>query len=361
MDIDGALKELSKVLVERYGSKIKAIWTYGSYARGTMNSGSDIDILILLDDVSQKIGVAVQNDIFTFAQFIGNKIKKENKIKNEFHFQPPRTLTDWWDLLRSGEPWVYTGMHDAKILYDPSGFVEPIKRLLNEGRIYATKEKSIALLRRAKSRYESLHKKILIDVMSKILRVMVETSQAVLMYYGEPPLYDEMLLSKMKYLADKKLIKDKYFLYLEDIYKVNELIKSGDMGTLRIRDVERYINRGMEFIGGMEKLFEKLEIKKKKMIIRKSHEQMMKIAKAVLKSFGVKVKSERSIVKKLKELSKKGYITPLYIEFIKHIIDMRKKMNNVQVLSEKDIYNSRVYVKTLESLLEMAKYEKKRK
>jgi len=359
--VDKVLLKIANELIKKYDGLIKAIWTYGSYSRGDAKPSSDIDIMILIDDVTQKINIIKQNEIYLFSKFISEKMMSDNKIKNEIHLQPPKTLTDWWDLLRSGEPWVFTGMRDSKIIYDPSGFVEPIKRLLIRGSLHGTKEKGFALLKRAKNKYEKLRKKMMIDVMSKILNSMVETTQAVLIYYGEAPVYEDELVEKLRDLVKKKLIKETNVLYLEDIYRVNKLIENGDIRTIKVKDIERYISRGMKFIESMEKLFERLEIKKKKGIIKKSHDKMMKIAINVLKSFNIKAKNDKDVVRKLNSLVKKGYITPLYVEFIKHILDMKNEIDkgNMKFLSEKDIYNSRMYVKTLESLSEMIKNEKK--
>jgi len=46
------LLELKKALQKRYGSKLKSIMLFGSYARGEQKVGSDIDIAIILDDFS---------------------------------------------------------------------------------------------------------------------------------------------------------------------------------------------------------------------------------------------------------------------------------------------------------------------
>lgn len=44
------MKELKQGLVEIYGDKLKAVYLYGSYARGDYREGSDIDVMILLKD-----------------------------------------------------------------------------------------------------------------------------------------------------------------------------------------------------------------------------------------------------------------------------------------------------------------------
>jgi predicted nucleotidyltransferase len=43
------LSELSDLMRQTYGSILKAVILYGSVARGTQNSESDIDIIVLVD------------------------------------------------------------------------------------------------------------------------------------------------------------------------------------------------------------------------------------------------------------------------------------------------------------------------
>ena len=44
------MKELKEGLVHIYGDKLKAVYLYGSYARGDYRPGSDVDVMILLND-----------------------------------------------------------------------------------------------------------------------------------------------------------------------------------------------------------------------------------------------------------------------------------------------------------------------
>ena len=44
------LKELKQGLVRIYGEQLKAVYLYGSYARGDYVDGSDLDILVVLKD-----------------------------------------------------------------------------------------------------------------------------------------------------------------------------------------------------------------------------------------------------------------------------------------------------------------------
>ena len=44
------MKELKEGLVRIYADKLKAVYLYGSYARGDYRQGSDVDVMILLKD-----------------------------------------------------------------------------------------------------------------------------------------------------------------------------------------------------------------------------------------------------------------------------------------------------------------------
>jgi predicted nucleotidyltransferase len=44
------MKELKEGLGRIYGDKLKAVYLYGSYARGDYRQGSDVDVMILLSD-----------------------------------------------------------------------------------------------------------------------------------------------------------------------------------------------------------------------------------------------------------------------------------------------------------------------
>lgn len=49
VEIKNLLAELKQGLAEIYGSRLKAVVLFGSYARGDYHEGSDVDIMIVLD------------------------------------------------------------------------------------------------------------------------------------------------------------------------------------------------------------------------------------------------------------------------------------------------------------------------
>jgi predicted nucleotidyltransferase len=48
------LKELKTGLVRIYGEQLDAVYLYGSYARGDNKDGSDLDVLVVLNDFQRR-------------------------------------------------------------------------------------------------------------------------------------------------------------------------------------------------------------------------------------------------------------------------------------------------------------------
>lgn len=55
IDIKDLLQDLESRLRTIYGSKIKKVYLYGSYARGDNKEGSDVDIMVLVDMSQEEI------------------------------------------------------------------------------------------------------------------------------------------------------------------------------------------------------------------------------------------------------------------------------------------------------------------
>ena len=54
-DIEEILKKAKSILQKIYGKRLKGIILYGSYARGEAVEGSDIDLIVLLENMQDPI------------------------------------------------------------------------------------------------------------------------------------------------------------------------------------------------------------------------------------------------------------------------------------------------------------------
>ncbi len=60
------LEKLSKAIRDHYQHRLKYLLLYGSYARGNFNDESDVDILVVLDDIES---VMSELDALTLIKF----------------------------------------------------------------------------------------------------------------------------------------------------------------------------------------------------------------------------------------------------------------------------------------------------
>jgi len=88
-EIRHLLTELKARLDGLYGSRLKSLYLFGSYARGDADAESDVDVLIVLDQVdnySQEIdftGTAISELSLRFGVTISRVFASEDRWKND--------------------------------------------------------------------------------------------------------------------------------------------------------------------------------------------------------------------------------------------------------------------------------------
>ncbi|MEK6842585.1 MAG: nucleotidyltransferase domain-containing protein, partial [Nanoarchaeota archaeon] len=142
-ETDIAMDFATKVY-QRFNKIIKSIVLFGSTAKQSSGPGSDIDIIIILDDATIKW----DQELIAWYRGELEKIVKANPYNMELHINTIK-LTTWWDDLMRGDPVVINIIRDGETLIDFGGFFEPLKYLLVNGKIKATPESIYSLLQRA--------------------------------------------------------------------------------------------------------------------------------------------------------------------------------------------------------------------
>ncbi|MDY6771004.1 MAG: nucleotidyltransferase domain-containing protein [Candidatus Nanohaloarchaea archaeon] len=346
------IKELCRPLHDELGPFLKAIWIYGSATRKDHVEGSDIDILVLLDDTKQDF----DKQTVQKAKAIMNGIDDKAPDDYDLHFQPPKLLSQWWDLIISGEPWAITSMEDAQTIYDESGYIELTRELLQEGRMHGTEQRAHKLLKRSRKKVKKTKKLLLKDVTSELLRAMTEAAQANLMYYGHPPpspdkigdeLEDEFVADD---LLDQRAVDD-----YRDLYRLTERIDHGKLTEFSGRELDDYLSSALAFIRSMASLFDELEKQKQENIVAESHEEVIELCKEALDAKGVEVPTDdEEVLRQFHDafveeglVSDEHWQTVQKIEQVKEAVEQGK----LDQMSEKEIYSSRVYLRDFESTI----------
>ena len=341
-------------ICEKYKGAIKSIYLAGSAVRKDYVPGSDIDILIIVDDTCDNFDARVLNLINSDFRDVSKKAMLEHKL--DLHIQDAKTLSVFWDMVRSGQPWIITQMRDAYVLYDPSGYISPIKTLLNAGKLSGTKERAQTLINDAPKKLVDARKIFLNEVMSDLLLAMVESSQAVLMFSGVAPPASKNIGRELSLkFVNTKIIPKKIVNDYEQIYELTKKIDHGEVSHVSGKEIERYLGMVIEFIEGMEKLFNVLDFMKKKKMVNSAYEKSIDACRIALKKINkVEPKTNTDLLKHFKvHFVDTGLVSKDHLEVLKKMHSNKKAFDSGKVsdISENEIYSSNVYAQNLENAI----------
>lgn len=234
---------------KKFDKLIKSIVLFGSTSKKTSVSGSDIDLILILDDVSVKWD---QELIAWYRTELG-KIVKNSPYKSELHINTIK-LSTWWEDLIKGDPVVMNIIRDGRALIDFGGFFEPLQYLLVEGKIRPSPEAIYSLLQRApmhitRSRVSEL------NCIEGLFWSMVDSAQAALIAANVMPSSPEHLAVDLKEnFVDNGKLKMKYVIWYRDLLFLHKKIVHGHITDLKGVEIDAWQEKAEEFLGVMAKL-----------------------------------------------------------------------------------------------------------
>ncbi len=143
-------REFSKNLIQEMDNLVKSIVLFGSNTHDTTKKTSDIDLMIVLDNVS----VFVTPELREAYKIITQNLSE--KISNKLHIMTVN-LTDLWDMARKGDPLLINILRFGLPVFDRD-LVEPLQYLLEIGRIKPSRETVYNYMARAQTLHEETTK-----------------------------------------------------------------------------------------------------------------------------------------------------------------------------------------------------------
>lgn len=238
---------------KRFEQTIKAIIMFGSSAKQETRPESDIDVIVIIDDVSIRWDEEL---IATYREELG-KIIQANPYIKPLHINTIK-LSTWWQDLMAGDPVVLNVLRYGDALIDHGGFFAPQKALLMAGKIRPTPEAIYNLLQRL-TIHLSRARASLFGAVEGYYWACVDVAHATLMAANILPPSPEKVAEIMdENLVQKKLLNSKFVDIYSEIYSLMKEINYGKINSISGKKLDELKENTESFISEMTKLTNKI-------------------------------------------------------------------------------------------------------
>jgi predicted nucleotidyltransferase len=238
---------------QKFDKIIKSIILFGSVAEKDIELGSDIDIIIIVDDVS----ISWDTELIAWYRGELEKIINSNPYKGSLHINTIK-LSTWWDDLIKGDPVVLNVLRSGESIIDYGGFFEPLKYLLIKGKIKGTPEAIYQCMQRAPS-HLARSKASELNAVEGIYWTFVDSAHGALIaarYF--PPTPEHAITDIKEAFVDKKVLKDKYLNWYKEIYYLHKKIDRGEISDPKDINLDMWQKRAEEFFKVMLDLVKRI-------------------------------------------------------------------------------------------------------
>jgi predicted nucleotidyltransferase/uncharacterized protein (UPF0332 family) len=237
-------REFSKRLYKEFGGFLKAVVLFGSQAR--KQKGRDIDMLVVVDDVSMVLGEEVVQAYRIIVE------KAIARVSTRLHVTTLR-LSSFWEYVRSADPIAINMLRDGVALID-TGFWDPVKFLLYQGRIRPTNESIWAYFMKAPNALHS-SKGNIARAFLDLYWAVVDSAHAALMAVGEIPPTPEHVPTLLKEkLVKKKLVPASAPIVSKEFYTLMKRIEHREVKTISGKQYDVFLKKAEQFVEQMHKV-----------------------------------------------------------------------------------------------------------
>ena len=242
---------------------IKATVLFGSTTSGEQKPGSDIDVIIIIDDAAINWDIELTS---WYREELAKLIAAQN-YGRDLHINTIR-LTTWWRDLLHGDPVVLNIIRQGQVLVDIGGFFNPIKALMIQGKIHSTPEAVYAALQRS-PQHLTRSKMAVLGSIEGVYWCMVEAAQAALITLGKlPPSPEHVVKMLHESFVETGILKSDFVKWYRDIYVLHKQISHGEIRHVKASEIEAWQVRAEEFMKKMVDIIDKL-IESKKNAVQK--------------------------------------------------------------------------------------------
>lgn len=236
-------------IYDKFDQMIKSIVLFGSSAKQSSTVDSDIDIIVIIDDVSIRWD---QELIAWYREELG-KLIQANSYAKPLHINTVK-LSTWWDDMMRGDPVVINILRFGDALVDYGGFFNPLRILLKEGKIKSTPESIYTLLQRAPGHMTRARQSML-AVVDGLYWTMVDAAHAALISADiMPSSPEEIPVVLNENFAKNRQLNKRFISYYSEIHAVAKEIIHGTRTSVKGKELDDWFLKADLFLGEMAKL-----------------------------------------------------------------------------------------------------------
>ena len=244
---------------EKFGKVIKSVILFGSASKAKMKKGSDIDLIIILDDCTIQWDAEL---IAWYREELG-KLIRTNPYRMPLHINSVK-LSTWWAEMIRGEPVIINIIRWGQPLIDFGGFFTPLKVLLVQGKLKSTPEAIYVILQRAPLHIARTRASLLNSI-EGLYWAMVDASHATLIATKRLPPSPEHIPELLEEVFVKPgILSPKYVSWYRELYKLAHDILHGARSEIKGSEVEEWQKKTDIFVRKMAKLIDRIISKKRK-------------------------------------------------------------------------------------------------
>lgn len=238
---------------KKFDKMIKSVVLFGSAAKQEQVAGSDIDIIILLDDVT----INWDQELIAWYREELDKMLRVNPYQSSLHINTVK-LSTWWEDLMRGDPVVINILRYGEAMIDLAGFFNPLKALLIKGKIKSTPEAIYSALQRA-PKHLARSKVAELSAIDGIFWSMVDSAHAALIAANIPPASPEHVPGDLKEnFVNSGKLKMKYVMWYRDLLVLHKKIAHGQIKDLKGVEIDDWQKRAQEFLDTMANIVKQL-------------------------------------------------------------------------------------------------------
>ncbi len=249
----GIAMDFAVKVYKKFDKIVKSIVLFGSVAKKTVIKGSDIDIIIIIDDASIKW----DQELIAWYREELEKLVSSNPYEATLHINTIK-LTTWWEDLMRGEPIILNILRYGEAMIDFGGFFNPLKALLIMGKIKPTPEAIYNCIQRAPEHF-GRSKLAELGAIEGLYWTMVDSAHGALLAAKVFPPSTEHIPGALKQaFVDSGKLKMKYVMWFRELADLHKKIEHKEITDLKGVQIDDWQEKTEEFMSVMVSLIKEI-------------------------------------------------------------------------------------------------------